>query len=44
MTNVTQKQDLCHLDVIKFVRRKGKSVSLPIHNVLFDKAHRPMSG
>lgn len=44
MTNVTKKQDLCHLDVIKFVRRKGKSVSLPIHKVLFDKAHRPMSG
>lgn len=44
MTSVTQKQNLCHLDVINLVKRKGKSVSLPIHNVLFDKAHKLMSG
>lgn len=44
MTSVTQKQDLCHLDVINLVKRKGRRVALPIHDVLFDKAHKPMSG
>ena len=44
VTSVTQKQNLCHLDVINSVKRKGKCVSLPIHYVLFDKDHQFRSG
>lgn len=41
MTSVTQKQDRCHL--IHLVKRKGNNVSLPMRDVLFDKAHKPVS-
>lgn len=43
MTSVTQKQDLCHLHVINLFKKKRQNVPLPIHNVLFDKAHKPVS-
>lgn len=43
MTSVTQKQDLCHLDVINLVKKKRQNVPFPLHNVLFYKAHKPVS-
>lgn len=44
VTSMIQKEDLFYFNVINLVKRKGKSVSLPIHNVFFNKSHKAMTG